>query len=81
MSNTLAVDFKLIKEHSSFAIRVYDVCNLLAFIPIQQSVGMLFYYADSVEIPAPVSYERWNTRVAPGRDKPTHSHVSVELVS
>lgn len=55
MPSALAADFKLIKNSAQ---RVY-VCNLLAFIPIQQSVGnvgMPSYYADSVEIPAPVSY-------------------------
>lgn len=34
MSNTLAADFKLIKSTVPFALRVYDVRNLLAFIPI-----------------------------------------------
>lgn len=71
-------DFKLIKNTGSFelALRVYDVDNLLAFIPIQQSVGMPFYYADSVQISPPVSCGSGDATVAPDCSKYSSGTIS-----
>lgn len=72
-AKNISGDFKPIKNTGSFAfaLRVYDVGNLLTFIPIQQSVGMPSYYADSVEIVHPVSCGSGDATVAPDALKPT----------